>query len=97
MAAPKRRRPPSRQYTLPLRWVAVVRENAPAVLGGTPTLLPGYLCETCLDAPATVLVPAPWGGEMGVCRACQRHQAAARDEEATAARASGDQERAPDE
>ena len=97
MAAPERRRPPSRQYTLPFRWVTVVREDTPPMPGGTPTPLPGYLCETCLDAPATVLVPAPWGGEMGVCRACQWHQAAARDEEATAARASGDQERAPDE
>ena len=33
--------------------------------------LPGHLCEQCLDAPATALVPAPWGGEMGVCGACQ--------------------------
>ena len=32
--------------------------------------LTGYLCEQCLDAPAVALVPAPWGGEMGVCEAC---------------------------
>lgn len=32
--------------------------------------LPGYLCEQCLDAPATRMQPAPWGGEMGVCRTC---------------------------
>ena len=32
--------------------------------------LPGYLCEQCLDAPADVLVPAPCGGDMGVCAAC---------------------------
>jgi hypothetical protein len=32
--------------------------------------LPGYLCEQCLDAPAVAVVPAPWGGEMGVCEAC---------------------------
>src|SRR6266508_879374 len=33
-------------------------------------VLPGYLCEVCLDAPATRLVPAPKGGEMGICEAC---------------------------
>ena len=32
--------------------------------------IPGHLCEVCLDAPATGLQPAPWGGEMGVCEAC---------------------------
>jgi hypothetical protein len=32
--------------------------------------IPGHLCEVCLDAPATRLQPAPWGGEMGVCAAC---------------------------
>jgi hypothetical protein len=32
--------------------------------------LAGHLCEQCLDAPATLLQPAPWGGEMGVCAAC---------------------------
>ncbi len=31
---------------------------------------PGFLCEQCLDAPAVAFVPAPWGGEMGVCGAC---------------------------
>ena len=30
----------------------------------------GYLCEQCLDAPAVAVVPAPWGGEMGVCETC---------------------------
>jgi hypothetical protein len=34
------------------------------------TPIPGHLCEGCLDAPATRLQPAPWGGEMGVCEAC---------------------------
>lgn len=34
-------------------------------------LLPGHLCEVCLDAPAVALQPAPWGGEMGVCETCQ--------------------------
>ncbi len=33
-------------------------------------VLPGHLCELCLDAPAVRLQPAPWGGEMGVCRTC---------------------------
>jgi hypothetical protein len=33
--------------------------------------LVGYLCERCLDAPALLVQPAPWGGEMGVCAACQ--------------------------
>ena len=32
--------------------------------------LTGYLCEQCLDAPAVAFVPAPGGGEMGVCAAC---------------------------
>lgn len=32
--------------------------------------LHGYLCEACLDAPATQLQAAPWGEEMGVCAAC---------------------------
>lgn len=31
---------------------------------------PGFLCEQCLDAPATQTCAAPWGGEMGVCAAC---------------------------
>jgi hypothetical protein len=39
------------------------------------TPLPGHLCEVCLDAPAVHLPPAPWGGEMGVCEACQGRDA----------------------
>jgi hypothetical protein len=35
------------------------------------TPIPGHLCEVCQDAPAVALQPAPWGGEMGVCEACQ--------------------------
>lgn len=38
--------------------------------GRRPPLV-GYLCEQCLDASAVALVPAPWGGEMGVCWTCQ--------------------------
>lgn len=32
----------------------------------------GFVCETCFDAPACTFVPAPWGGEMGICAACQQ-------------------------
>ena len=35
-------------------------------------LLVGHICERCLDAPAVLVQPAPWGGEMGVCDACQQ-------------------------
>jgi hypothetical protein len=56
---------------IPLR-IAEVREvKAPPV----PQPLPGHLCEQCLDASAVVVVPAPWGGEMGGCDTC--HQAPA--------------------
>jgi hypothetical protein len=34
--------------------------------------LVGHICECCLDAPALLVQPAPWGGEMGVCAACQQ-------------------------
>lgn len=33
---------------------------------------PGFLCERCLDAPASTMAPAPWGGEMGLCVRCAR-------------------------
>jgi hypothetical protein len=39
---------------------------------GTRPSLVGYLCERCLDAPALLVQPAPWGGEMGVRAACQQ-------------------------
>jgi len=65
MAEPERRLPPRRRYTLPRRWIEAVRADTPPVLGGTPAPLPGYLCETCLDAPAIAVVPAPWGGRDG--------------------------------
>jgi hypothetical protein len=58
---------------------AAVR-HAQAVL--SPSVCPpGSLCERCLDAPATDLVPAPWGGEMGVCRGCARHEGAPAQED----------------
>jgi hypothetical protein len=34
--------------------------------------LVGHICERCLDAPAVLAQPAPWGGEMGVCATCQQ-------------------------
>ena len=34
--------------------------------------LVGHICERCLDAPALLVQPAPWGGKMGVCAACQQ-------------------------
>ena len=39
---------------------------------GARQLLVGHICERCLDAPALLVQPAPWGGEMGVCAACQQ-------------------------
>jgi hypothetical protein len=47
-----------------------VAQRAARDHGAHPPLV-GYLCERCLDAPALVVQPAPWGGEMGVCAACQ--------------------------
>ena len=46
-----------------------------ALLPGAPSAsmepsIPGHLCEACLDAPAVAFVPAPWGGEIGICTAC---------------------------
>jgi hypothetical protein len=35
-----------------------------------PPALTGYLCEVCFAAPAMAFVPAPGGGETGVCAAC---------------------------
>jgi hypothetical protein len=54
------------------------RNPAPALLPAAQqasheTPLPGHLCEQCLDAPAVAVVPAPWGGEMGVCASCAGH------------------------
>ena len=66
-AAPSRTR-----RRLPLR-IAEVRE---VQVPPAPTPLPGHLCEQCLDAPAVLVIPAPGGGDMGICAACQ--QAAAR-------------------
>jgi len=65
--------PPRTHRRLPLR-IAEVREvPAPPV----PPPLPGHLCEQCLDAPAVMVVPAPWGGDMGICASCQQAAAVA--------------------
>ena len=37
---------------------------------GESAPLAGQVCEHCLDAPALILQPAPWGGERGVCTVC---------------------------
>jgi len=60
-----------------------------ALLPGAPSArpepsIPGHLCEACLDAPAVAFVPAPWGGEMGICTACAGLPPPAPDEDATA-------------
>jgi hypothetical protein len=62
----KRTGPPRRAGLIQRHWREWLRED-------TTTALPGYLCEACLDAPA-VVVPAPGGGEMALCEACQQHQ-----------------------
>ena len=62
---------PAEVAAVPRRLVALPAPAGGTASGASP--LPGFVCETCFDAPAVALVPAPWGGEMGVCDAC--HQA----------------------
>ena len=62
------RDPMQRQLTSGRRSIAALLPEAPRP--STETSIPGHLCEVCLDAPAVAFVPAPWGGEMGVCAAC---------------------------
>lgn len=38
--------------------------------GAEPPLMPCFLCDVCLGAPATGVIAAPWGGDMGICAAC---------------------------
>ena len=64
---------PQTRRQIPLR-IAEVRE-VPAPPAPTP--LPGHLCEQCLDAPAVLVVPAPGGGDMGICADCQQAAAIA--------------------
>jgi len=68
-AEPEVEAPGTRRISLRIAEVRVTK--APPVVHP----LPGHLCEQCLDAPAVVIVPAPWGGDMGICDAC--HQASA--------------------
>lgn len=64
---------PGEHHARPLLIVEINETAGKATTVAQP--LPGFVCEQCLDAPAVVLVPAPWGGEMGVCDQC--HQASA--------------------
>ena len=66
-------RTPQTRRRLPLRMAEVREGQAPPA----PTPLPGHLCEQCLDAPAVLVVPAPGGGDMGICAACQEAAAVA--------------------
>jgi hypothetical protein len=59
---------PRTRRHLPLRIAEVQEGQGP--IGPPP--LPGHLCEACLDAPAVLVVPAPGGGDMGICAACQQ-------------------------
>ena len=67
-AAPSRRTSPAVQ-TLHDVLTAALRQRV-ARDPRSPTHLVGHICEHCLDAPAVLVQPAPWGGEMGVCGAC---------------------------
>jgi len=61
--------PPSREaLTAALR--QCVAQHAVRDQRALPRLV-GHICEQCWDAPAIMMQPAPWGGEMGVCGACQ--------------------------
>ena len=66
-------RTPRTRRRLPLRIAEILEVPAPPA----PTPLPGHLCEQCLDAPAVLVVPAPGGGDMGICAACQQAAAVA--------------------
>jgi len=61
---------PSCQNVLTAALRRRVAQRATRAHGAHPPLV-GYLCERYLDAPALLVQPAPWGGEMGVCAACQ--------------------------
>jgi len=60
---------PIRRQLLSVRRVAALLPGAQSASTETP--IPGHLCKVYLDAPAVHLRPAPWGGEMRVCEACQ--------------------------
>ena len=60
---------PSLQDALTAALRQRVAQRAARNHGVHPPLV-GYLCECCQDAPALLVQPAPWGGEMGVCAPC---------------------------
>ena len=62
------RRPPPAVPSLREALTAALHQRVAQRAG---TLLVGHICEHCFDAPAVLVQPAPWGGEMGVCGACQ--------------------------
>jgi hypothetical protein len=62
---------PSLQEALTAALQRRVAQRAARDHSARPPLV-GSLCERCLDAPALLVQPAPWGGEMGVCAACQQ-------------------------
>jgi hypothetical protein len=64
---------PRTHRRLPLRIAEIQEVPGPPA----PPPLPGHLCEACLDAPAVLVVPAPGGGDMGICAACQQAAAVA--------------------
>jgi hypothetical protein len=53
-----------------VRGLVEARERACRAAAAAP-VLPGSRCEACLEAPASALVPAPWGGDQGVCAHCR--------------------------
>ena len=64
---------PRMRRRLPLHIAEIQEVPAPPA----PPPLPGHLCEQCFDAPAVLVVPAPGGGDMGICAACQEAAAVA--------------------
>jgi len=64
---------PRTRRRLPLRIAEIQEVQVPPA----PPPLPGHLCEECLDAPAVLVAPAPGGGDMGICAACQQAAAIA--------------------
>ena len=69
-AAPEAGTPRTRRR-LPLHIAEIQEVPGPPA----PPPLPGHLCEACFDAPAVLVVPAPGGGDMGICAACQQDAA----------------------
>jgi hypothetical protein len=62
------RRPPPAVPSLRDALTAALHQRVAQRAG---TRLVGHIGEHCCDAPAVLVQSAPWGGEMGVCAACQ--------------------------